>query len=76
MFAVSRKKQPAFARANFLQVLLASTALAATIVTASCAGYIGNQPPPAQTKTYTITVTATAPNSPTHSQQFTLTVTP
>jgi len=76
MFAVSRKKQPAFARAKFLQVLLASTALAATIVTASCAGYIGNQPPPAQTKTYTITVTATAPNSPTHSQQFTLTVTP
>jgi Glycoside hydrolase family 44/Bacterial Ig-like domain (group 3) len=76
IFGAARKKQRACIGTKFLQVLFASTALAATIVTASCAGYINNQTPPPQTKTYTIVVTATAPNSPTHSQSFVLTVAP
>jgi Glycoside hydrolase family 44/Bacterial Ig-like domain (group 3) len=75
-FGASKKKQPVFARANFLQVLLVSTVLTGTVFTASCAGYISNQPPPAQTKTYTVTLIATAANLPTHSQSFVLTVTP
>jgi hypothetical protein len=79
IFALAQKQnQPrrAFARgANVARSLLASAAIAAMLVTASCAGYITEKtsPPPASTN-YTVTVTATS-GSLNHSSQFTLTVT-
>jgi hypothetical protein len=63
--------------AKFGRGLAASAVLAAILVTASCAGTATEkEPPPAQNKMYTITVTASARNTPTHTQSFTLTVTP
>jgi Bacterial Ig-like domain (group 3) len=63
--------------AKFGRGLAASAVLAAILVTASCAGTATEKElPPAQNKMYTITVTASAPNTPTHAQSFTLTVTP
>jgi hypothetical protein len=51
--------------------------VAAMLVTASCAGYIGQKPGGGSTPStnYNVTVTATATGAPTHTQMFTLTVT-
>jgi hypothetical protein len=59
------------------RAVLASTAFAALLATASCAGYSGQKTgqPTAQPTSYVITVTASGTNAPTHTQQFTLTVT-
>ncbi len=60
---------------KFLRAVLASTALAALLATANCAGYSG-QKKVQPTSTYAVTITASAANAPTHTQQFTLTVAP
>lgn len=60
---------------KFVRAVLAATAFAALLATANCAGYSGQktaQPAP----TYVVTITASAANGPTHTQQFTLTMTP
>ena len=59
---------------KFARAVLASTAFAALLATANCAGYSGQKP--GQPATYVVTVTASGTNAPTHTQQFTLTVTP
>ncbi|HEY0701193.1 MAG TPA: Ig-like domain repeat protein [Candidatus Acidoferrales bacterium] len=65
----------AFARcANVAPTLLASAAIAAMLVTASCAGYITQKTPTPTSTNYTVTVIA-ASGSLSHSSQFTLTVT-
>jgi Glycoside hydrolase family 44/Bacterial Ig-like domain (group 3) len=64
------------APAQFVPAFLACVMLAALLVTASCAGYSKNGTQPSQPQTYSVTITASAANSPTHSDQFTLTVTP
>jgi hypothetical protein len=78
IFAVAQKQnqsRPAFARrANLVRSFLASAAIAAVLVTASCAGYITEKTPPPTSTNYTVTVTATS-GSLSHSSQFTLTVT-
>jgi len=49
---------------------------AAMLVTASCAGTVGQKlPPPPNATSYTVTVTAAAASGPMHMQTFTLTVT-
>jgi hypothetical protein len=60
---------------KFARVVLASTALAALLATANCAGYSG-QKTRQPASTYVVTLTASAANAPTHTQQFTLTVAP
>jgi hypothetical protein len=60
---------------KFLRAVLAATAFAALLATANCAGYIG-QKTGQPASTFVVTVTASAANAPTHTQQFTLTVTP
>jgi Glycoside hydrolase family 44/Bacterial Ig-like domain (group 3) len=78
IFAVAQKQnQPrrAFARRpNVARTFLTSAAIAAVLVTASCAGYITQKTTPPASTNYTVTVTATS-NSISHSSQFTLTVT-
>src|SRR5277367_1573237 len=60
---------------KFIRAVLASTALAALLATANCAGYSG-QKTVQPASTYVVTITASAANAPTHTQQFTLTATP
>jgi len=60
---------------KFIRAVLASTALAALLATANCAGYSG-QKTVQPASTYVVTITASAVNAPTHTQQFTLTATP
>src|SRR5277367_2977621 len=60
---------------KFVRAVLASTALAALLATANCAGYSG-QKTVQPASTYVVTITASAANAPTHTQQFTLTATP
>src|SRR5271170_2739010 len=60
---------------KFVRAVLASTALAALLATANCAGYSG-QKTVQPASTYVVTITASAVNAPTHTQQFTLTATP
>jgi Glycoside hydrolase family 44/Bacterial Ig-like domain (group 3) len=79
IFAVAQKQnhpQRAFARrAHVARALLTSAAIAAMLVTASCAGYITQKTPtPPASTNYTVTVTATS-GSLSHSSQFTLTIT-
>ena len=83
IFAVAQKQnQPrhAFAwstfarRANLPRALFASAAIAALLVTASCAGYITQNTTQPTSTNYTVTVTATS-GSLSHAGQFTLTVT-
>jgi glycosyl hydrolase family 44/Big-like domain-containing protein len=64
---------------KFARAMATLAMVAAMLVTASCAGYIGQKPgggstPPTSTN-YNVIVTATATNAPTHTQMFTLTVT-
>ncbi len=59
---------------QFATVLGAATAFAILLSTASCAGYTA--PKATQPTSYVVTVTASGANAPTHTQQFTLTVTP
>jgi Glycoside hydrolase family 44/Bacterial Ig-like domain (group 3) len=59
---------------KFVRAALTSAAITALLVTASCAGYSGHKT--SQPTTYVVTVSASAANAPTHTQQFTLTVTP
>jgi hypothetical protein len=60
---------------KFVRAVLASTAFAALLATANCAGYSG-QKTGQLASTYVVTITASAANAPTHTQQFTLTATP
>jgi hypothetical protein len=53
--------------------LLATAMIVGLLVTVSCAGYIHQNT--VQPTSYMVTVTASAANGPTHTQQFTLTVT-
>jgi hypothetical protein len=57
------------------RAFLATGVFAALLVTANCAGYSGQKTGQPES-TYAITVTASGANVPTHTQQFTLTVTP
>jgi hypothetical protein len=70
-------KRSVLRTARFASASLASAVLAALLVTAGCAGAGGfvaqNSGQPA---TYVVTVTASAANAPTHTQEFTLTITP
>ncbi len=67
-------KRSVTAPARFERALLALAMFAGLLVTASCAGYIHQST--VQSTSYLVTVTASAANGPTHTQQFTLTVTP
>jgi hypothetical protein len=60
---------------KFTRAVLASSAFAALLATANCAGYVG-QKTVQPASTYIVTITASAANAPTHTQQFTLTATP
>ena len=75
IFAAPGIKRSVPSEMKFARAVLASTALAALLATANCAGYSG-QKTVQPTSTYAVTITASAANAPTHSQQFTLTVTP
>jgi Glycoside hydrolase family 44/Bacterial Ig-like domain (group 3) len=75
IFAAPGFQRCATSEMKFLRAVLASTALAALFATANCAGSSG-QKTVQPTSTYAVTITASAANAPTHSQQFTLTVTP
>jgi hypothetical protein len=66
--------RPVTAAARFQRTFLASAMFVGLLFTASCAGYIHQNT--VQPTSYMITVTASAANGPTHTQQFTLTVTP
>jgi hypothetical protein len=68
------KKRSAMGTARRSSAFLASAMVAALLVTASCAGYSGQNA--TRPTTYVVTVTASASNAPTHAQQFTLTVAP
>src|SRR5579863_124263 len=68
-------KRSATREMKFVRAVLASTAFAALLATANCAGYSG-QKTVQPTSTYAVTITASTANGPTHTQQFTLTVTP
>jgi hypothetical protein len=57
------------------RAVMASSVFAALLATANCAGY-SNQKTSQPASTYVITVTASAADAPSHTQQFTLTVTP
>jgi hypothetical protein len=75
ILGLAESKGSAARHMKFVRAVLASTAFAALLATANCAGYSGQktaQPAP----TYVVTVTASAANAPTHTQEFTLTVTP
>jgi hypothetical protein len=75
IFAAAGIKRSVPSEMKFLRAVLASTALAALLATANCAGYSG-QKTVQPTSTYAVTITASAANAPTHTLQFTLTVTP
>jgi hypothetical protein len=76
--AAQKQKQPQrtfVRRSNVARALLTSAAIAAMLITASCAGTaVEKTSPPPASANYTITVTATS-GSLSHSSQFTLTVT-
>jgi hypothetical protein len=72
IFGVTRKR-PAFVTARIRRGLLATAMIVGLLVTVSCAGYIHQNT--VQPTSYMVTVTASAANGPTHTQQFTLTVT-
>ncbi|MGB7752651.1 MAG: glycoside hydrolase family 44 protein [Candidatus Acidiferrales bacterium] len=57
------------------RAFLTSAVFAALLATANCAGYSG-QKTVQPASTYVVTITASGTNAPTHTQQFTLTVTP
>ena len=67
-------KRSVTATARFERAFLASAMFAGLLLTASCAGYIHQNT--VQPTSYVVTVTASAANGPTHTQQFTLTITP
>jgi hypothetical protein len=78
LFGIAQKQNAAPGGKRLTPALLTCAACLALLGTASCAGTVGGQPPsnPNPTSTsYTVTVTATATNAPTHTQNFTLTVT-
>jgi Glycoside hydrolase family 44/Bacterial Ig-like domain (group 3) len=60
---------------KFARAFLATAVFAALLATANCAGYSG-QKTVQPASSYIVTITASAANAPTHTQQFTLTVTP
>jgi Glycoside hydrolase family 44/Bacterial Ig-like domain (group 3) len=60
---------------RFARVMSTLALGAAMLVTASCAGTVGQKPTPPNATSYTVTVTAAAASGPTHMQTFTLTVT-
>jgi hypothetical protein len=68
-------KRSATPDTKFAHAFLTSTAFAALLATANCAGYSG-QKTTQPASTYSVTVTASAANAPTHTQQFALTVIP
>jgi hypothetical protein len=59
---------------KFARAFLTSAVFAALLATANCSGYISQKT--GQPTTYVVTVTASGASSPTHTQQFTLTVMP
>jgi hypothetical protein len=75
IFGVLSRKQSSQVGSKLARALAIPFALGAIIITASCAGYV-HEPTQPQATNYTITITASGANSPTHSQSFTLTVTP
>ncbi len=62
-------------RPNLLHAFLGSALLAVMLIASSCSSF-NVQQPSATAKSYTVTVTASGANSLTHSQSFTLTITP
>jgi hypothetical protein len=68
-------KRPATQEVKFARSCLTCAVFAALLVTANCAGYSG-QKTGQPASTYAVTVSAAGANAPTHTQQFTLTVTP
>jgi hypothetical protein len=75
IFGAAAIKRSVPGEMKFVRSVLASTALAALLATANCAGYSG-QKTVQPASSYVVTIAASAANAPTHSQQFTLTVTP
>jgi hypothetical protein len=75
IFGVLSRKQSGQVGSKLARAFAIPFALGAIIITASCAGYV-HEPTQPQAANYTITITASGANSPTHSQSFTLTVTP
>jgi hypothetical protein len=75
IFGVLSRKQSSQVGSKLARALAIPFALGAILITASCAGYV-HEPTQPQATNYTITITASGANSPTHSQSFTLTVTP
>ena len=71
---IAGNKESVTATARFQRAFLASAMFVGLLFTASCAGYIHQNT--VQPTSYMVTVTASAANGPTHTQQFTLTVTP
>jgi hypothetical protein len=75
IFKVANREQRGHVRSKFVHAFAISSALAAIIITAGCAGYT-HEPTQPQATNYTITVTANGANAPAHSQSFTLKVAP
>jgi glycosyl hydrolase family 44/Big-like domain-containing protein len=71
--AVAKRRSEGSA-ARCVTAFLTFALFAALLVTASCAGSVGQNT--SQPATYIVTVTASAANAPTHTLQFTLEVTP
>jgi Glycoside hydrolase family 44/Bacterial Ig-like domain (group 3) len=71
----SHIKRSATQDMKFARAFLASAVFAALLATANCAGYSG-QKTVQPASTYVVTITASGATAPTHTQQFTLTVTP
>lgn len=74
MMGTAGKKGSPRRAAGFAPAFLTFAMLAALLATASCAGY--SKQSVVQPASYVVMVTASAANAPTHSEQFTLNVTP
>jgi uncharacterized membrane protein len=77
IFRTAGRNPSAAISAKFTRHFVMSVMVAAILGAASCAGTAPQkQPTPSQNTVYTVTVNASAANTPTHTQSFTLTVTP
>jgi hypothetical protein len=68
-------KRTAAPKLNCARAFVTSAVFTALLATANCAGYSG-QKTGQPASTYLVTITASAASTPTHTQQFTLTVIP